>query len=210
MSTPWWRRNRLWLALLLPALALALAASAFRLTTLYLPFEWSAPTNAGGPTGTLRQTSLEFDDRRYSRTVEVTVQAADRVPTLDGSAPIPGASLWRVDLGFAAAPDQLLAGTCTVQLKGDDGAWYGFEGGRVAADPDDRFYRAPMLAPSCVPEDTPGPDIEAFTGEFIPAEIPRPERWSVTTSFVIPAAVTPTQLRIGWSQPEHLVLQLPR
>lgn len=209
MSQTWWRRNRLWLALLLPSLALALAASAFRLTSLYLPYEWSAPTVPGGTAGTLTQRFLGFDDERHTRRVGVTVVDVEQTPELDGSAAIDGATLWRVELEFTAAPDQLLAGPCTIQLKGDDGAHYGYSGGRTAADPDDPTYFPPVMAPGCVPPETPGPDIEPYTGELVAAETPRPETWRVTTSMVLPSSVTPVEVRVGWTPPEHLVLALP-
>lgn len=54
-TSAWWRSNRLWVLLAIPALTLALAASSFRLSALYLRWEWSQPTLLRGP-GTYTQT----------------------------------------------------------------------------------------------------------------------------------------------------------
>ena len=43
MNATWWRRNRFWLALLVPLLFLAVVASSFRLVNIYLPWDWTRP-----------------------------------------------------------------------------------------------------------------------------------------------------------------------
>ena len=57
----WWRRNRTWVFLLLPLVALAVAASSFRLTTLYLRWEWSQPTVLRAP-GVFSQSFQDVDE----------------------------------------------------------------------------------------------------------------------------------------------------
>lgn len=204
----WRRRNRLWLALLLPLLLLALGASSFRLTRLYLPWEWSRPIVAGGTSGTFTHEFVGFDDALHTRTVGVTVTEVSEVVAWEGDAPVEGARLWRVLLRFAAAPDQLLRG-CTVELTDAAGVRYRFEGGRRAANTAARSW-TPASKPDCVPKDTPGPDLAPFTGAFVPAEVERPASWLMSTSMVLPAGVEPSHVRVMWMQPEFLVLEIPR
>lgn len=208
MTRLWWRRNAVWLALLVPALLLALGLSAFRLTTLYLPWEWSRPTLADGPVGTLEQRFHGADDQWHQRTVTVEVLSVAAVPDLDEGAAVPGATLWKVDLSFSAAPDQLLDG-CTIELVDGEGTVYGFAGGRTAADPTNPLYTPPLMGPGCVPRDAPGPALDGFTGELVPSPEVRPETWEITTSMVLPEGREPEHVRIGWTRPSHLVLDIP-
>lgn len=202
----WWRRNRLWLALLLPLLGLAVVTSSFRMLNLYLPWQWSRPIVAHGPSGTLTQRFLGVDGHHYERTVDVTVDGIAEVPSLDRDAAAPGATLWRIDLTLAATPDQVLTG-CVVELVGPDGTRYATtSAGKVAADPADRFWMRRDVV-SCVPEETPGPDIDAFGLQ--PAEVARPERWRVTTAAAVPDGVVPRSVRIMWTRPVYLELDAP-
>ena len=207
MTRIWWTRNRLWLVALLPALALALVSSAFRLTTLYLPWQWSKPTEAHGPSGTLHQRFLGFDDKYYERTVDVTVTSAKPVDSFDGAAAVPGGTLWQVDFEFTARPDQLLTGSCHVDLLDADGVRYNSLPGKQAADPDS-FYLAPIVPPQCVPEEAPGPEVAPITGELVPSPVERPRTWQWSTSVAMPDGVTPERVRIGWLQPVYLELLL--
>lgn len=207
MSTSWWRRNRLWLALLLPMLLLALAASSFRFVTLYRPWQWSAPIVANGPAGTLTQEFLGFDDARHTRTVGVRVVDVSPVPEHDGNVAVEGATLWRVDLDLTAEPDQLLAGPCTLYLLDAAGVRHGTQGGRTAA-PGNRFPSFPGPL-TCVPGDTPGPQLEPFTGALVPAAEERPRTWRLTTTVVAPEGVEPVAVMLGWNTPEYLLLSRP-
>lgn len=209
MNPTWWRRNRLWLALLVPLTLLALAASSFRLVSLHLPWEYSRPTVARGPQGTLTQEFLGFDDARHTRTVTVKVLDVATVPQFGGFRSIPGSDLWRVRLEFAAAPDQLLAGPCDIELVDAEGVRYGFQGGQVKADPK-AWDVVPALSQHCVPEDTPGPDLEPVTGKFVPAEVKRPASWVIETAMAVPHGRTPEAVRVSWTQPDYLVLDVPR
>lgn len=208
--TTWWRRNRLWIALLIPSLVLAIALSSFRWTTLYQPWEWSAPTTSDGPTATLRQTFLGLDDKHHDRTVQVTVRSVEPVPSFNDEAAVAGAVMWRVDLEFEADPDQVLTGSCRITLLDADGTEYGYHAGRRQADPDGLPPLPKVVDPQCVPEDTPGPDIMPVSGEVVDPETARPRTWQFSTSIVIPEGVTPERLRIGWTQPEYLDLRVPR
>lgn len=171
MAPTWWRRNRLWLALLLPALALALAASAFRLVTLYLPWEWSRATWAHNTTGTLRQDYLGTDDVRRTRVVTVTVDSLRQASTYAGSQAAPGGTLWVLDLSFEADPDQILD-LCRVVLVDSDGVRYsaGHEG--QVSDGTDLAWEYTRF--DCVPEDTPGPTL--FLDTLEEPEVPGPRR----------------------------------
>ncbi|MDO5677168.1 MAG: hypothetical protein Q4G35_06630 [Propionibacteriaceae bacterium] len=207
MTRAWWRRNFWWMVALVPALVLALATSSFRLVNLYLPWEWSRPTVAGASVGTLEQRYNAHDGKEHDRKVTVEVLSVKSVPRFEDHAAIVGATLWEVQLRLSASPDQDLK-HCTIELVDAEGTRYGFEGGRRAADPDDRFYSSTVSAPYCVPEDTPGPTVDGFTGEWSEPEVPRPESWELRTAMVLPDGYEPVQVRIGWKMPEYLVLDI--
>lgn len=206
MKRTWWKRNRLWLALCVPLLALALVASSFRLISLYLPWQWSAPTVAHAAEGTLLQNYLELDGVRRDREVTVRVTSLTQRDTYDGLVAVAGAALWQVDLELTAAPDQFLE-LCEVELADADGNRYDIRSGIVPADSDD-YYSAPV-ALKCVPEDAPGPTVSLFTDDIVESPVPRPDSWSVYALIAVPEGVTPTEVRVGWQRPEHLVLLPP-
>lgn len=201
----WWRRNRLWLALLLPLLALAVSASSFRMLRLYQPWEWSRPIVAHATTGTLRQEFRGFDNAQHTREVRVSVLSATPEQQIDRAAAVPGGTLWRVELELSAAPDQFLDG-CTVELADADGTRYGHSAGQQPAD--DRFFLPPVLI-DCVPPDAPGPRLAPFSGVLEPSPVERPPTWRQTVAIAMPVGVEPTSVRIMWSLPEFLVLELP-
>lgn len=212
MTTPtpprsvWWRRNRLWLALLLPLLGLAVAASSFRMLRLYQPWEWSRPVVAHATTGTLRQEFRGFDNAERTREVTVSVLSATAEQQIDRAAAVPGGTLWRVELELSAASDQILDG-CTVELADADGTRYGHSAGQQQADPG-RFFLPPVLI-DCVPPDAPGPRLAPLTGALEPSPVERPPSWRQTVAIAMPVGVEPTSVRIMWSLPEFLVLELP-
>lgn len=206
MQKSWWQRNRLWLALGIPLLALAVLASSFRLLTLYLPWQWSAPTHAHSAEGTLRQKYLELDGVTRDREVTVRVVSLEPQESADGLVAVDGATLWRVDLELTAEPDQFLE-LCHVELADVDGNRYDFASGLIPATSGD-YIPAPV-AITCVPEDAPGPTVSLFTDEIVESPIPRPDSWNIHVLFAVPTGVTPTEVRVGWQQPEHLVLLPP-
>ena len=200
----WWRRNRLWLALLVPLLLLALAASSYRLTTLYLRWEWSQPVVVQG-SGTYTQTFRDVQDIARTRTVTVGVKQVARTTTADGDQAAPGTQLWLVELDFAAAPDQLLGG-CVIELEDAAGTTYGVFGAKV--------YQGgrPNLMPQrsrCVPQDAPGPDLD-YTGTIVPSPLERPATWTASAAMALPEGVRPTAVRVMWNKPGYLKLALPR
>lgn len=206
MNESWWRRNRLWLALLVPLLLAAIAASSFRLVTLYLPWEWSHPIVAGANSGTLTQRYTELDGVKRDREVSVRVLSVRPIEEAGGAKAVSGATLWQATLGFKAAPDQFLSG-CEVELVDAEGNRYGFRSGLEAAS-EDGWYMPPVLI-ACVPEDAPGPTIDALTGDLVPSPIERPGTWFQEVLIAMPEDIEPVQLRIGWHQPEYLVLDVP-
>lgn len=206
MTESWWRRNRLWLALLLPLITVALVASSFRMFTLYLPWEWSRPIIAGDTTGTLRQHYLELDGIKRDREVTVSVISVEQESSRDGLKAVDGAVLWVVVLELEADPGQFLSG-CEVELEDADGTRYDFRSSLEPAE-EGGFALAPALV-ACVPEEAPGPTVEGFTGEVIPSPIERPESWRQEVLIAMPEGVEPSAVRIGWIRPEYLVLEIP-
>lgn len=204
----WLRRNTGWLLALIPALLLALAASSFRYTQIYLPLDWTQPVHAQSAVGTLEQTYRGYDDQRRQRTVTVEVLGVTPVESFDGHAAVVGATMWQLDLRFSADPEQHLM-HCEIELVDAEGTRYGFEGGRRAADPDDAFYSPVVVSPRCVPEDAPGPSLNPITGEPVESPEVRPDSWELATAMVLPDGYEPQQVRIGWDKPSFLVLDVP-
>lgn len=202
----WWRRNARWLALMIPLLALALAASSFRLVTLYLPWEWSRPTVANATSGTLRQDFTGFDGERWRREVRVEVLGLEQAALFGDTKAAAGGVLWRVLLAFEADPEQHLDG-CEVELLDADGTRYDFRSGQEPAEKGGYFV-PPVLVP-CVPEEAPGPTLDPLSGELTPSPVTRPRTWHERVLIAMPEEVAPAALRIGWRRPEYLVLQLP-
>lgn len=200
----WWRRNRTWVFLLLPLVALAVAASSFRLTTLYLRWEWSQPTVLRAP-GVFTQSFQDVEDVRRTRTVTLGVDQVARTTVFDEDQAAPGAQLWLVELTFAAAPDQMLD-NCTIELEDAAGVRYDSTGAKV----DSRGKTESMPArPACVPVDAPGPRVD-FTGEVVPSPVERPASWQVQAALALPAGVEPTAVRVMWDKPGYAKLIIPR
>lgn len=206
VTTTWWRRNRFWLALLTPMLLLAVVASSFRMVNLYLPWEWSRPLVAHGPSGTLRQEFHGADGQHRTREVRVGVLSAIPQDRFEDVRAAPGAVLWRVLLEFEASPEQMLASVCTIELVDAAGTRYGHQGGQEAAD--ERGLGRPPMFLTCVPGYAPGPSLGVL-GEFEESPVERPRTWRMQYVFATPATVEPSAVRIGWDQPEYLVLQVP-
>jgi len=200
----WWKQNRTWLALLIPLLALALGASAFRLTRLYLPWEYHRPQVSATNTMRFTQSFSKGNSTTFTRTVDITVTAVEAVSDYDGHIPIEGGTMYRIDLAFAAAPDQMLKG-CTVALIGPDGTQYGTQ----AAQNTDLRARQTFASPDCVPNDAPGPDWDGLSDTLVPATVERPAQWSRSIAVTLPPSVPPTQVRISWDAPEYALLQVP-
>lgn len=198
-STSWWRRNRIWLIVLVPLLLAALAASSFRLVRLYLPNEWSRPQQVQGSAGTFEQRFMGTDGVWRTRNVSVSVVDLVSLPSGNGMIAAPGSQLWQLILAFEAAPDQFLAG-CEIELADASGNRYDRNSGLLT----ERGQVAFFDSTDCVPEDAPGPKFDVL-GVLEP-EVPRPEMWMIDTVAALPAGVEPTQVIIKWSKPAYLVL----
>lgn len=207
MTSSWMKRNGVFLALLLPALALALALSSWRMLNLHLPMSWSRPIVAQGSTGVYEQDFLGFDGKTHHRRVEVEVRELEQVHTYEGSRAADGANLWRVELRLTAPPGELLDDECTLELVDADGTRYAMRNSQVQAD-DDPLY-APVFLFSCVPDDAPGPSFDPFTGEVTDSGTQRPPSWDIEGAIAVPEGVTPAWVRLAWAMPEHLLLPAP-
>lgn len=200
----WWRRNRWWLAALLPALALAIAASSYRLLNWYLPGPWMKQAAIGGPTVTFDQT-WQRRDETFRRVVTVTQTAAKVVPD-DGETRAPkGAKLFKIDLHFEAAPDQILFG-CQMRLRDAHGRSFSPTDGKVSLG---NTVTDIITTTSCVPDDAKGPHFLGFDNEIRQSDTPRPPAWDEWVSFALPADAEPAALEIMWDTPDYLTIRLP-
>lgn len=203
----WMRRNRIWLILIVPLFLIAAVVSSFRLVTLYLPWQWSDPIIAKGSAGQLEQTFVDVDGVKRHRSVGVEVVSIQTKNEFEGVAPVDGAAMWQVVLEFSAEPDQYLYG-CEVELVDDQGNRYSYAGGLQASEPDG-FYLTPYLL-HCVPEEAPGPRADVLGEPIGDVGAERPLSWRQTVLIAMPRDVVPINVRIGWSKPVYLVLNIPK
>ncbi len=204
MSSAWWRRNRAWLIALPFLLALALLASSQRLINSYLPWEpYIAVTVRDGEID-FRQRQRLSDGQEFERRVHVRLLGVTQTEEFDGIIASDGATLWRVDLEFEAAPDQLLD-PCTIELVANNVRYSAKAGKELATSSN---WRASLTTIRCVPQDTPGPKIEAFTTNVKENTPPRPTQWSNSAALALPTGVTPESLMLWWSTPEYLLFPL--
>lgn len=203
----WLKQNRIWLILIVPLFLIAVLASSFRLVTLYLPWQWSDPVTAGGSKGQLEQTFVDVDGVKRHRSVAVEVALIQERAEFEGVAPVDGAAMWQVVLEFTAEPDQYLYG-CEVELIDDRENRYSYAGGLQASEPGG-FYLTPYLL-ACVPEDAPGPRAAILGEQIDEVGAERPSSWQQTVLIAMPQDVLPTSVRVGWSKPVYLVLDVPK
>ena len=199
MKSRWWRRNWLWLVLLIPLAAGALAASSQRYINVYLPWKTSAeiPANAQGVVDFhQRFKGVELEHERSATLKLLEVSPVDQA---GDEAAAPGGQLWLVKLQISAKPDQVL-NTCNVALLAD-GTQYGFDAAKRPATDD--AFAMPSMFPQCVPEEAPGPSFGIYSDEIINDGPSRPESWEAEFSFVVPEDVTPDEFRIWWQTPEY-------
>ncbi len=204
MKRTWWRRNALALVALVPVTAAAVGASSFQYRTIWQASHPTRAVHAQGTSGHLT-TVMQRGGREYVREVDVQIAEVRQDASLPTVAAAPGAHLVAVDLVLSADPGAVLT-SCQADLLDEHGTVYGSQAGQV--DPTTR--KASFGRSTCVPPETPGPDVNAFTGEFEPARTPRPATWGSQLVFAIPDGVTPTRLRLYWDTPRHLLFELPR
>jgi len=199
----WWERNRLWVFLLVPLLALALASSGFRLVRIYLPWNYSRPQIAHASAMTFSQDWRYNSRLTFHRQATIKVRGVTVVDAEGGRRAAPGATLYRVELQLDADPDVLMTG-CDIMLLGPDGTRYGVSGAKVDIPGADQPFGI-----ACVPAEAPGPTVDVVTDEVTPSDSPRPTTWTIVTSVALPSAVKPTQVRVQWTEPDYAVLDVP-
>lgn len=212
----WWRMNRWGLVLLVPVLALALAASSFRLVTLYFPWFAVRGTHVTAPVRVTTDSSFVRypAGEEYSATLTpaslVPVSSAPSEYTYEGdpglSAP-PGARIWRLTTRVDADPAMSLI-ECAISLLDAEGAHY--EAGLAMVDADGSVPVASPSAGGCVPRGTPGPfsDLRGDIQPVVEGE-ERPAQYSVETYFVLPTTVTPDRVRIDMSRGGYWTTDAP-
>lgn len=209
MSRPdWLRANRWWILALPFALALMLAASAYRVNTFWWENGFHDETGRAEP-GKPLEVVNHFKDGvgETTRTFSVTftgLSEVDEIPIKD-ELPIPtpdGMTAYKVHLDFEADPMQDM-NNCVVSLL----------------DTEDNHYRLEMSGPptgqsnNCVPLDTPGPRQPLFKEEKrgqLEGTQPRPRKWSVEPILLVKEGAKLTEARVAFQWPEYVVLPMPR
>lgn len=200
----WWQSNRWALALLLPLIALAVAASSYRMTTLYRPNQYTLPQRAAGPVLAYHE---EFTHNRkpHTRDVKLTLTRLTALPAgtaFQGQRPAQGATLWLVELRLAALPEVPLMG-CRVFIQDTEGRLYNDTSGQLRTN--NATANAPVKSSDCVPPATPGPDFD-FSGNLLPGDGgPRPAAWTSRFAIALPQDRQPQSVRVAW-QPPHYAL----
>lgn len=186
----WWRRNRVALLTLPLAAALAVGAGSSRLVEFDAPGELEDPDPVAAPGEPL---PIRIEEGELIREATVTALGAapvDRVEGVLGPEPAgapEGSTVWAVDLRFEPAP----------------GATLDFCRYAVIDDRDREIEFAPaaleafVVRQDCVPQGLePG--------------APRPQRYDVRLYAVLPEGAQARALRLWWSGPQTVRLDLSR
>ncbi len=208
----WTRINRWGLALLLPALLLAVGASSFRYVMIHE--RWFVEER------TVQATAIVMpdpDNDRYPAKVshEITltpllVQEVDSAPGTIGdeemTAP-PGTRLWHVRVRAQARQDMVLQ-TCVLALEDIHGRVYDFGRGLIQGNQ----VVTGFVEGSCdVGGDLEVPSFDV-DGNFVPAGpgAARPEVWELDLYAAVPEEVELRCLRAGWrGHPDVWLVELP-
>lgn len=200
----WWHRNR-WALLALPlVLALAWAATSYRILTLWHPFQLTEEVTA--PPGEPAHFVHELSDAKgpYVIDLDLTASPARQVTSLthpDHSTsffPAQGGTVvWQIDLTVTADPDTVVNG-CRVRLVDTLGRETTYSSVAPGADV--------PFAP-CVPLETPGP-WPALTEDEEPApdEPPRPGTYTVPIIFRTADDFVPDRLDLWYEPPRYASL----
>lgn len=200
----WWRRNRLGLALLVPALVLALAAGSSRVQEYWWDrgFHDRAPVVDG-----VAALVDRYDDGRLRYPVEALYSVASFEPvrvTLSDGAPLPdGLRAWRLRLDVEADPDISLVG-CQVAVVDTQGDLHHESDSGLS-------LAAVSSSTSCVPAETPGPKARFGSTDqprLTAGESPRPGRFTTDTTFVLPTEATPESVRLWYFLPRYVELSV--
>lgn len=199
------RSGRGWYLAVVPAIAFALAASSFRFIDVYLPNTPSDETAAVAGEQVHFADTLHDEGVDNEIAVDVTLTGVARVREEDVPETVTGTDIdvLAVDFDWAAAPEVPLR-ICSMRILTADGAEY---------EPAHRLRSQLINAHAsldnsvlCVPEDTPGPytdsGVDLGIGEY--EDPPRPESWSTTAYFIVPAGTTPEAVRVVWQVPSYL------
>ncbi|WP_205471579.1 hypothetical protein [Nocardioides sp. SYSU D00038] len=202
----WWRRNRVWLALL-PVVLLALgAAASYRVADYWWNVEPHEVIARGEPGRALTFTD-DYEDAlgETSRTLTVEVvdvAELDAVPVRRLDDPVPlsdDARVVRVTMDWEADPDQGLRG-CTVALRDSRGRTH-------------RLSSAGLRFASCLPSEGGGPlvpsAVDDAAGRSVPDGEERLPAWRTRPVFVVPQDAEITEVLLWWQLPEHVVLPVP-
>lgn len=206
---PGWLRRNAWALALLPFLLVAVvAANSIRVHDYW----WSAGLRSAtaGQQGHYVTHHDNFSDALgdLERTVRVRLDALTEISAMPRSygEPIPvppGTAAYRVDLSFAADPDQYLRG-CQLALAAADGQRFVFDADLDVFDQDE---------PSpCVQLDAGGPETAFLRGMQRNAHIeePRPPTWRMSPVVFVPEGTKITEVLIWWEKPHHVRLQVRR
>lgn len=201
----WWQRNRLWLVLLLPLVALALLASSWRLVTIYRPTEQLQPHRPDDGVVHLSQ-DVMVKGEKQPFSIEVSASAPVVVSAVQGNRAPEGMRLHQVAVTFRAPTDAPLFPVCDVTLHDTRGGIY-----RAGQGTEPVPGEMPgMLERQCVPAEHEGPVYDLLLGgvEQPDEGEERPAVWVVQYQFVLPADRTPEQLRVVYETPHYAVFEL--
>ncbi|HEX7738198.1 MAG TPA: hypothetical protein VF426_00970 [Marmoricola sp.] len=190
----WWRVNRWWLVVLPIALVAMLAASSYRLKTMWWDsgYHHEIASAGVGRWAHVDESYATFTQRihhRY-RVRADGLSTTDSIPQDSGDLPVPaGVTAYLVHLSFEAATDQDMA-YCEVMLVGSDGTVYG---GNV----DDQINQSDL----CLPVAEPDPE----TG-ITPTDVPRGRTWTVDPIVLAPSSARIRAVRVTYGKPRYVTL----
>lgn len=199
----WWRRNRLWLALLVPLLAAAIASSSWAYFTLYRPQQYHRVQPAvDGRVHFVQHTR----STGYDYTIDTTMQLISFAPVTGNDWSVPsGQQLWRSTMRFEADPQTLLNG-CRLSLVDQHGRKYA---PNLGVKSESSRARTTVMEMECTPSGKSGPVL--IMGKVLPPSSgsERPGTWEISQLWALPNDVTPTRLRVAWSAPDYAEFTIP-
>ncbi|MEL4544768.1 hypothetical protein AAEX63_03140 [Luteococcus sp. H138] len=202
-ATSWWQRNRVWLMLLVPLLAAAIASSSWAYVRLYRPQQFHNPQRSVDGTLHFVQHTRSVD---LDYTIDVTMKLISFEPVNDTAWTVPaGQTLWRSTLQFEADPEAPLNG-CGVSLRDQHGRRFV---GNIGMKASRTMTQASAMQNDCVPLERGGPSV--VMGTVMPAREgeERPRIWQSTWLWALPSDAVPTTLRVSWAPPDYAEFGIP-